>query len=130
MVTLEKKRAPAGGQSGFTLLEVVVAVVILGMAYVAVLQNFSFSLKNILRVEESQRQTLDASLAFEEMLRPADEEAGERKDPPTGPVFLEGHQYNLVVVTSKDGQFATLKLVRPVTAPSSSTPNPLAAHHE
>ena len=107
-----KKSAPAAGQAGFTLLEVVVAVVILGLAYVAVLQNFSFSLNNIIRVEESQRQTFGAALAFEEMLRPADEEAGERKELPAGPVFLEGHQYQLVLVASDDDRFVSLKFIR------------------
>lgn len=102
-------------QAGFTLLEVLVAVVILGLAYVAVLQNFSFSLQNVLRVEKSKEQTLASALAFEDKLRPADEEAGEPKKVPVGPVFLEGHQYNLVLVTSEDHQFMTLQLTRPGT---------------
>ncbi|MCK5438116.1 MAG: type II secretion system protein, partial [Desulfobulbaceae bacterium] len=34
-------------QKGFTLIEVFVAVIILGLAYVAILQSFSVSLTNI-----------------------------------------------------------------------------------
>lgn len=109
----ERKGTPAGGRAGFTLLEVMVAVLILGLAYVAVLQSFSLSFKNILRVEASKDQTLAAVLAFENTLRPADEEAGEPPKEPVGPVYLEGQKYNLILVTSKGGQFASLRLAKP-----------------
>jgi prepilin-type N-terminal cleavage/methylation domain-containing protein len=111
--SLAKENTRISAQAGFTLLEVLVAVVILGLVYVAVLQNFSFSLQNVLRVEKSKEETLASALAFEDKLRPADEEAGEPKKVPVGPVFLAGHQYNLVLVTSEDHQFMTLQLTRP-----------------
>lgn len=105
-------RPPVGDRAGFTLLEVLVAVVILGLVYVAVLQNFSLSFKNILRVEQSKEQTLAATLAFEAKLRPADLEAGESQKVPTGPVFLAGHRYDLVLVSSEHHRFVSLELTR------------------
>jgi prepilin-type N-terminal cleavage/methylation domain-containing protein len=107
-----EKRKHAGA-AGFTLLEVVVAVVILGLAYVAVLQNFSFSLRNILRVEESRGSTLASALAFEGMLQPVSEEGGELEEMEPGPVYLEGQTYNLMLVASDNGEFMSLKLTRP-----------------
>ena len=64
-----RHRAP----KGFTLLEVVVAVVILGLAYVAILQNFSFSSRNIARLQDSRTATFENSLEFEELLRNEDD---------------------------------------------------------
>jgi prepilin-type N-terminal cleavage/methylation domain-containing protein len=96
-------------QAGFTLIEVVMAVVILGLAYVAVLQNFSFSLEKILRVEESKRQTLAASLEFDDLLHVA----AEKEDSSVAyPIYLEGGIYRLVLLTGKDEEFVSLRLER------------------
>jgi len=91
-------------RQGFTLLEVLVAVVILGLAYVAVLQNYSVSLSNVSRIEKSRRGVLSASLAMEaEMLA---------KEQSSGEPFLEGSKYRLMLITSPDGYLTSLKLER------------------
>jgi prepilin-type N-terminal cleavage/methylation domain-containing protein len=105
-----RKAQRPDGQAGFTLIEVVMAVVILGLAYVAVLQNFSFSLENILRIEDSKRQTLAASLKFDELLRVSGKE--EVSLNASYPTYLEGSTYKLVLVAGDDNEFVTLKLVR------------------
>ena len=53
------------GSSGFTLLEVLLAVTILGMAYLAIMQNFSMSLKNIERIERNGEKFFAAQLEME-----------------------------------------------------------------
>jgi prepilin-type N-terminal cleavage/methylation domain-containing protein len=93
---------------GFTLIEVLAAVVILGLAYVAVLQNFSMSMRNIMRIEQANNTTLQDMLAFEKVVWPDDEET--ELDTSGLPLFLEGRIFQLVVVTSDDGQMTTLKL--------------------
>ena len=84
-------------------MEVLVAVAILGLAYVAVLQNFSVSLGNITRLSEYRDNLLNTTLVLEkEMLLT---ESGNENI-----AFLEGSQYRLVIVTSEDEKFTTLKL--------------------
>ncbi|MEW6427522.1 MAG: type II secretion system protein [Thermodesulfobacteriota bacterium] len=92
------------GKKGFTVLEVLVAVVILGLAYVAVLQNFSLALRNITRIDAKRAELLTGMLAFEELLEAADEE----DEPPEGEIFMEGNTFNLVWVRDETGQFASL----------------------
>ena len=46
-------------------MEVLVAVAILGLAYVAVLQNFSVSLGNITRLSEYRDNLLNTTLVLE-----------------------------------------------------------------
>jgi len=102
---------PAAEQSGFTLLEVLVAVLILGMAYVAVLQNFSISLKNIDKISKTRQAVFEELLAFSadskftgaDLLLESDEDE-------EGTLFIEGEKYRLVVVKSTSGELATLKL--------------------
>lgn len=92
-------------EKGFTLLEVLVAVLILGLAYVAVMQNFSVSLNNILRMSDYRSRLFDTAIDFER----------EFFDPESdieGTIFLEGSRYNLVLITSEDEKLMTLKLVR------------------
>ena len=93
---------------GFTLLEVLVAVVILGLAYVTVLQNFSFSMRNIVRIDKSRQSVRTNTLAFEELLRDEEDVEGEAETM----VFLEGHSYNLVQVKDASGSYTTLKLIK------------------
>ncbi len=95
--------------AGFTLMEILVAVIILGMAYVAVLQNFSVSLKNITKLGASKTRVLENLLNFEGVLRAAAEEPtnagkGNRQ------TFYEGRKYQLVTVSNDDDEFMTLLL--------------------
>jgi len=88
-------------QQGFTLLEVLVAVLILSLAYVAVLQNFSQSSANIFRLEKGRTADLRESLALEQQLR-GTELAGE--------VLVRGQKFVLKKIGSKDGQLETVRL--------------------
>ena len=82
------------------------AVVILGLAYVAILQNFSFSSRNIARLQDSRTATFENSLEFEELLRNEDDELAN-----TSEIFLKGKKFNLIVVSNEDGSLVSLKLV-------------------
>lgn len=93
---------------GFTILEVLVAVVILGLAYVAILQNFSVSLRNIVRLEESSAVIFEDSLEFEGRIAAADETLDAGND--AGATFLEGSKFRLVLISSENNDFMTLKL--------------------
>ncbi len=95
------------GDGGFTVLEVLVAVVILGLAYVAVLQNFSLSMRNAGRVEEVRDAVFAEMVAFEDLLRSGDPDqlAGVE-------TFLEGNYFYLAWVESEDGRFSTLVMNR------------------
>jgi len=94
---------------GFTLIEVLAAVIILGLSYVAVLQSFSLSMKNITRIEKARANTLEKMLAFEQVLSPPEDELGQDTDLP---LFLEGRYYQLVVVAAEDDDIVSLKLER------------------
>ncbi len=98
---------PCDQIQGFTVIEVLVAVLILGLAYVAVLQNFSLSLRNIGRVDEARTQAFTEMLAFEEILASEDPDAI-----PDGELFLEGNHYRLLWIDSEDGRFSTLIMER------------------
>lgn len=93
------------GDKGFTILEVLVAVVILGLAYVAVLQNFSLALRNVTRIDGKRSELLSRMLSFERLLDSVDQEG---EPPPEGEIFMEGNAYNLFWVRDESGQFATL----------------------
>jgi len=97
-------------QAGFTLIEVVVAVIILALAYASILQNFSLSLRNIDRVDSKQTELFSRQLEFETLL--AKIGAGEEEDQ-QGEVFLEGNRSQVVMLTDESGQFVTL-LVEPI----------------
>ncbi len=105
---LRKKRSPAG----FTLLEILVAVTILGMAYLVVLQNFSFSLRNITRIEQSGLRSYETLLAREAdlMVIPGQLEA----EALVGEIYAQGQKYQLVLVDGGEtrGRTATLVLER------------------
>jgi len=89
-------------QNGFTLLEVLVAVVILGLAYVTLLESFSLSSRNIHRLGVRRQKLHARAMAFDRQLEAA--AAGE------GELFLAGHRFNLRLLTSEDGRLATLRL--------------------
>ena len=86
---------------GFTLLEVLVAVLILSLAYVAVLQNFSQSNANIFRLEKGRAKDLREALALEQELRGANL---------TGEVLVLGQKFVLKKIISKDSELETVKL--------------------
>ena len=97
-------------ERGFTLIEVLAAVMILGMAYVAILQSFSVSMKNIRRIDTARTTTFETVLAFEHLLRPLDD-ADDAPDKDL-PLFLEGSLYRLVLVSDEEDVLTTLKLER------------------
>lgn len=88
-------------QLGFTLLEVLVAVLILSLAYVAVLQNFSQSNANIFRLEKGRATDLREAMALEQQLRGTDL---------AGEVLVLGQKFVLKKIGSKDGQLETVRL--------------------
>ena len=98
-------------QKGFTLLEILIAVTILGLAYVAILQNFSESMSNIVRLDDRRTEVLEDSITFAQKTQPYlfgnDEEGDGETD---APVFLEGHKYQLIIVTDDKDNFMSLKL--------------------
>ncbi len=96
-------------ERGFTLIEVLAAVMILGMAYVAILQSFSVSMKNIRRIDTARTTTFETVLAFEHLLRPLDDADAPDKDLP---LFLEGRLYRLVLVSDEEDVLTALKLER------------------
>ena len=88
------------------MLEVLLAVTILGMAYLAIMQNFSVSLQNIDRLDRRGGQLFAAQLAMEKhfLTRDIEEEV-------TGEIFAEGSKYLLMLVTDDEsGRLATLSL--------------------
>ena len=101
--------ATGKNKKGFTLIEVLTAVIILGLAYVAILQSFSLSMKNITRIEKARANTLEEMLAFEQLLSPPEDEPDQETDLP---LFLEGRYYQLVVVAAEDDDIMSLKLER------------------
>ncbi|MFZ5774069.1 MAG: hypothetical protein ACOY3Z_01095 [Thermodesulfobacteriota bacterium] len=92
-----------------TLLEILVAVVFLSLAYVAVLQSFSQSNAGIFRLARSRPAELARVLAFEGELRQAG--AGGQSGP-VGEVALEGRKFVLQKIHSEDGQLELLRLVK------------------
>ena len=99
-------------QGGFSLIEVLVAVTILGVAYVAILQSFSLSLRNLGRMKESRAALVRDYLQFEARLAPVREEEKEVKKPrEKGDIlFLKGLSYELWQVESENGAFTSLQL--------------------
>ena len=83
------------------MLEVLVAVLILSLAYVAVLQNFSQSNANIFRLEKGRATDLRDAMALEQQLRGTDL---------VGEVLVLGQKFVLKKIGSKDGQLETVRL--------------------
>ena len=92
--------------AGFTLLEVLLAVTILGMAYLAIMQNFSVSLQNIERIDRNGSQLFMAQLEMEKhfLVRNLGEEI-------VGEIFVEGDKYMIMLLTDDEsGKLTTLSL--------------------
>lgn len=100
---------PRTTDRGFTLIEVLAAVMIMGMAYVAILQSFSVSMRNIRRIDTARTAAFEKILRFEKLLRPLDDDTDYDEDLP---LFLEGSFYRLVVVSDEEDDLITLKLER------------------
>lgn len=98
-------------KSGFTVLEVLAAVLILGLAYVAVLQNFSLSMRNLDKVAKERTTIFQERISLTEEAKYTgkpgilEEEAGE-----DGTLFMEGHGLRLLLIASESGELVTLKL--------------------
>lgn len=114
-----KKGEKFSQQAGFTLIEILVAVSILGLAYVAVLQNFSLSLRSLARLDTKRLTLFDEAQVFEQKIRYVAPDSNmieganlkaKMDVTESGPSFMEGQKYRLVTVTSENGEFMTLKL--------------------
>ena len=86
-------------QSGFTLLEVLVAVAILGMAYLVILQNYSISLQNIDRLERNGMRLLSAQIEMDKYF--STESFDEETD---GEVYAEDGAYKVMLVSSEEDE--------------------------
>ena len=96
-------------KSGFSLLEILVAVTIMGLAYVAILQSFSLSSRNIHFMDKSRAELLTNSLAFEKQLISMGlDEEGDMAE--SGEVLVDGGRYELVLVTDENNDFMTIML--------------------
>jgi prepilin-type N-terminal cleavage/methylation domain-containing protein len=99
MIFVAEKRASKESSAGFTLLEILVAVAILGMAYLVILQNFSLSLQNIERLQRNGMQLLAVQLEMDRhfIIENIDDE-------PTGEVFVEDGSYKVLLVASEEDE--------------------------
>lgn len=102
---------PDRQDQGFTILEVLIAVVILGLSYVAVLQSFSFSMRNISRIEEELTTDFPESASFLSDAR-FDGGTGVNGETTPGQDYIIGQKYRLVQISSEDGELVTLRLDR------------------
>lgn len=93
---------------GFTLLEVMIAVLLLSLSYVAVLESFSSSMQRLLKLEDrleyfySQDSQLNKIIKYSGPAIDLEENEGE--------VFLEGATYQLSVIDSESGLLQSLQL--------------------
>ena len=99
MIFGAENREAKGTVAGFTLLEILVAVAILGMAYLVILQNFSVSLQNIVRLERNGMRLLSAQLEMDKhfVTEDIDEE-------PAGEIFVEDGGYKVLLVASEEDE--------------------------
>lgn len=95
-------------EKGFSLLEILVAVTIMGLSYVAILQNFSMSARNIAKMDEGRTALIASSLAFEMTLLSLDQAGQDAGD--GAEVVAEGGRYQLTQITDENDDFMTLKL--------------------
>lgn len=98
--------------SGFTLLEVMIAVLLLSLSYVAVLESFSSSMLRLIKLEQrlesffQQESRMSRDLKF---TSPAlDLDYTEVK----GEIFVEGTTHQLSIATSEEGLLQSLQLTQ------------------
>jgi prepilin-type N-terminal cleavage/methylation domain len=94
---------------GFTLIEILVAVVIMGLAYVAILQSFSLSSRNIAHLDKERTSLLVNSQNFEQQLLTPEQLNNGAADSGDD-VMVSGALYQLSLIASKNNTFMTLKL--------------------
>ena len=95
-------------RQGFTLLEVMTAVLLLSLGYVAVLESFSSSMLRLSKIEEklesffTQDASLMGSIKFNGIALDYEENDND--------IFLEGTTYTLFIATSENGLLQSLQL--------------------
>ena len=92
-------------KQGFTLIEVLAAMLLLSMAYVAILESFSSSMGRISKLDRHYQNLLKAeqSILATPLLFP-----GLAEEMVEGDLFLEGRRYRLIL--QKSGRIETLTL--------------------
>lgn len=95
-------------KSGFTLLEVMIAVLLLSLSYVAVLESFSSSMQRLVKLEKR----LEFFFAEDSHMTRTVKFSGPALDyeAPEGEILLEGTTYLLSVVSSEGGLLQSLQL--------------------
>ncbi len=83
---------------------------ILGLSYVAVLQSFSLSMQKIQHLETKRIEIFDNLLGFEEEARFTGDFDNDEEEETDFPLFVEGHKYNVVIITDDDTDLMSLKL--------------------
>jgi len=83
---------------------------ILGLSYVAVLQSFSLSMQKIQHIETKRIEIFDNLLGFEQEARFTGDFDNDEEEETDFPLFLEGHKYNVVIITDDDTDLMSLKL--------------------
>jgi general secretion pathway protein I len=77
--------------SGFTLLEVLVATLILGIAVVGLLSNITTSMRNAARITDYDRATMVAKRKMEELLTDRSLPRNVTLQGPVDPILMGGH---------------------------------------
>lgn len=98
---------PQTSEHGFTLIEVLAAMLLLSLAYVAIMESFSSSLSRVSRLDRHYTRLLEAEetiLATPLFFAGMEEEGGE--------LYLEGQQYQLLRIKQESGAVETLVLVK------------------
>jgi prepilin-type N-terminal cleavage/methylation domain-containing protein len=98
------------GNGGFTLMEILVAVTILAMAYLVLLQNFSLSFRNLEKLERVWRRDFTALLARELDFRTIPTKA--EVELPVGEVLVTGLKFQVVLVGSREAPGQSTLLIR------------------
>lgn len=94
--------------TGFTLMEVLVAVTILGMAYLVILQSFSLSMRNIDRIDRSGSSKFGAMLEMEKHLLA--DNMGENGEEVEGELYVEDSSMRVMEFTDGAGLLFSLKM--------------------